>query len=102
MAEHWDEWLGELALSGVRPYDWTLNEMLAAFESTVRKGCKDEAEWKRRQAELYAEPKEVRDERQRAARAGRPLPDAPQRMSLDSAEAMLARFAASDAALGAS
>ncbi len=48
-------------------------------------------------ARLTAEPKEVRDERRRAAAAGAPRTG----MTVESAEALMARFAASDAMYGA-
>lgn len=73
--------------------------MLAAFETQVRKGCKDEAEWRRRHGEMYAEPPEVRRERLAAERRGRRAAQ-PQKMSVGDAEALLARFAASDAQFG--
>lgn len=74
--------------------------MLAAFEASVRRSCKDEAEWRRRHGEIYAEPREVRDARRAAALSGSRAAE-PQRMSVDAAEAMLARFAASDSMYGA-
>lgn len=75
--------------------------MLAAFEVTMRQSSKDEAAWRRTHAALVAEPKEVREERRRNERAGKAAPAAPGRMSVEDAEAMLARFAASDARFGA-
>ena len=86
------------------PRRWDLGQLLAAFEATLRQHSKDEAAWNRTLAALTAEPKEVRDARlaeaKAAAAAGAPPPEAPGRMTLDDAEAMLARFAASDAQYG--
>lgn len=79
--------------------------MLAAFEAALKQSSKDEAAWKRTYQGLTAEPKEVRAERMAAAKAardrGEAAPQAPGRMSVDEAEAMLARFAATDAMYGA-
>jgi len=75
--------------------------MLSAFEATMRQNSKDEAAWRRTQAALSVEPPEVKRERRRAAAAGLVVPAAPARMSVEDAEAMLARFAASDAQFGA-
>lgn len=77
------------------PRGWDLNRLLAAFEAQLRQGAKDEAEWRRTQGLLTAEPKEVRDERRAAARAG--APPAAGRTTVDDAEAMIARFALADA-----
>jgi hypothetical protein len=74
--------------------------MLAAFETSIRKSSKDDADWRRKRGELYAEPKEIREARRRAAASGT-QEQAPERMSVDDAEALLARFAASDALYGA-
>lgn len=75
--------------------------MLAAFEATMRRGAKDESEWRRTQSQLTAEPKEVRDRRReesrQAALSGRPAPSRGG-MSATAAEALVAQFAASDAA----
>ena len=51
------------------PRHWDLHQLLAAYESTLRQNCKDEAEWNRLRGQLYAEPTEVRKERVRAGRA---------------------------------
>lgn len=84
------------------PRGWDLNRLLAAFEATLRKAAKDEADWRRTQAALEAEPREVREARRRevreAAAEGRRVESG--RMSVDDAEAMLARFAASEAQYG--
>lgn len=69
--------------------------MLAAFEATMRRNAKDEAEWKRTYAMLSAEPPEHRKKR-RAAGAG----PSPSGMTVADAEAMMARFAAADALYG--
>lgn len=86
------------------PRTWDLGQLLAAFEATLRQHSKDEAAWNRTLAGLTAEPKEVREERLAEARsaavAGTQAPEAPNRMTLDDAEAMLARFAASEAQYG--
>src|SRR5262245_8686993 len=71
IADSWDDWIGQLALTGVDPQGWTLNTMLAAFETTMRQGAKDESEWRRMDAQLRAEPKSVRDKRRKDAAAGR-------------------------------
>lgn len=84
----------------MRPYGWTVNEMLSAFETSIRRACKDETDWRRRHSEIHAEPVEVRRQRAAAARAGRPVPQQGG-MSVSDAEAMVARFAASDAMFGA-
>jgi hypothetical protein len=73
--------------------------MLAAFEATLRKNAKDDAEWTRTLASFTAEPKEVREAR-RAAEANGVRTEGRGRMSVGDAEAMLARFAASDATYG--
>lgn len=80
------------------PRTWDLNQLLAAFEATMRQSAKDEASWRRTQQSMMAEPKHVRDERKRAAATGQ----ASNRMgmSVTDAEALLASFAASDAQYG--
>jgi hypothetical protein len=70
--------------------------MLAAFEATVRRNAKDEADWNRTYTMLSAEPPHVK--RQRLAAGSKQAPAA--RMTVEGAEAMLARFAAADAAYG--
>lgn len=81
--------------------------MLSAYEVTLRQGCKDEAAWRRIHGQIYAEPKEVRDERRRATvtaaqqRRTRPEQEQSGRPSADDVEAMLARMAAQDAQYGA-
>jgi len=74
--------------------------MLAAFEASVRRGAKDESEAKRTMAALAAEPPDVRRERKAAERSGKVAPGGGVGMTVDDAEAMLARFAAADAAFG--
>lgn len=104
MADTWDDWFGQLTLTGVDPRRWDLGQLLAAYEATLRQNSKDEAAWNRTLATLTAEPKEVREQRlaetRAAVAAGEPVPEAPGRMSVDDAEALLARFAASDAQYG--
>jgi hypothetical protein len=73
--------------------------MLAAFEATMRQNAKDEAEWTRTYASFTAEPKEVREAR-RAAEAAGARTEGRGRMSVGDAEAMLARFTASEASYG--
>jgi hypothetical protein len=89
----------------VDPRRWDLGQLLAAFEAAVKQSSKDEATWNRTYQVLTAEPKQVRDERLKAVReaalTGAERPEAPSRMSVQDAEAMLARFAASDAQFGA-
>lgn len=70
--------------------------MLAAFEATIQRNAKDENAAQRIMAALTAEPPEVRKQRRTQGSA---VPAAG-RMSVDDAEAMLARFAATDAAFG--
>ena len=74
--------------------------MLAAFEAMIRRNAKDEKEAKRTLAALAAEPLEVRRERRAAEKAGTVAPGTGGRMTVDDAEAMLARFVAADAAFG--
>lgn len=93
--------MGSLALAGVDPRGWDLNTMLAAFEVQIRKGAKDEKDAARTTAALSAEPIEVRKQRREAERAGKVAPGGGARMTVDAAEAMLARFAAADEAFGA-
>lgn len=89
------------------PRRFDLMQLLAAYEFTLKQGCKDEAAWRRIHGQIYAEPKEVREERRAAtvaaAQSRRAAPAAATggRMSVDDAEAMLARFAATDARFGA-
>lgn len=71
--------------------------MLAAFEATIRRSAKDESDVKRTMAALAAEPPEVRKQRRADALAGRAAPATAGRMSVEDAEAMMARFAAADA-----
>ena len=103
MAANWDAWLGELALSGVDPRGWDLNRLLAAYEAALRRGAKDEAEWRRTQAQLTAEPKEVREQRLKEARqrpsGGRTAP-VRSGMSVSDARALLSAFSADDARYG--
>lgn len=98
MIDAWDDWIGHLALEGVDPRAWDLNTMLSAFEVTLKKSAKDDATWRRTHAEIYAEPREVQIERRRQVASGQAPAGG---MRMDEAEAMLARFAASDAMFGA-
>lgn len=98
LEDSWDWWLGDLALKGVDPRRWDLKQLLAAYEVTLQQGCKDQAEWQRTRAKLYAEPKEVRQERAAEAKATGARRKPPRAaMSLDSVEAMLGAAAARDA-----
>lgn len=91
-----------MALKGVDPRRFDLNQLLAAFEATLKQGAKDEAEWVRTRSKLYAEPREVKKERLAEAKAGRGAAPARNAMSLEGVEALLAGVAARDARLGAS
>lgn len=82
-----------LSLQGIDPRGWDLHRLLAAYEVQIRQGCKDDAEWKRTEANLTREPEGVRRERRRNPGAGPP----PGRMTVEDAEAMLARMEAADA-----
>lgn len=73
--------------------------LLAAFEASLRQSAKDESAWQRMYAELAAEPREERAAR-RAAVTRAPASPGSGRMGVSDAEAMLARFAASDAQYG--
>ena len=70
--------------------------MLAAFEVTLRQNAKDESEWRRIDAQLRMEPKGERDKRRREAVAGRRAARTGG-ISLDDAEALMARFTADEA-----
>jgi hypothetical protein len=70
--------------------------MLAAFEVTLRQNAKDESEWRRIDAQLRMEPKSERDKRRREAVAGRRTARTGG-ISLDDAEALMARFTADEA-----
>jgi hypothetical protein len=98
-ADSWDSWLGELSLTGVDPRGWDLNQLLAAFEATLRRNAKDDAEWRRVSAQLTAEPKEAREKRRQQAASGRAAP-AGGSLTEDAAQALMARFAAADAMYG--
>lgn len=69
--------------------------MFAAFEAALKQAAKDESDWNKTSAALYAEPPEVKRERLRQADKPQLVPTRG-RMSVGDAEAMLARFAASD------
>lgn len=100
ISDSWDDWFGTLALEGIDPRGWDLNTMLAAFEATLKRGAKDEAAAQRIMVALSAEPLELRKRRRAAERAGVQTPGTGDRMTVDDAEAMMARFAAADAAYG--
>lgn len=79
---------------------------MAAYEVALQQAAKDEAAWRRTRSQLYAEPKEVKQERVAATRAARATgrdEQEPARgaMTLDSVEALLAGAAARDAQYGA-
>ena len=86
------------------PRTWDLGQLLAAYEATLRQHSKDEAAWNRTRQALTAEPKEVRDARREAAKqaaaTGAPAPEPAGQLTVDDAEALLARFAASDSQYG--
>ena len=98
MSEHWDDWLGSLALKGIDPRSWDLNQLLAAFEAQLRESAKDEAAWQRTNAQLRAEPKWSRDRRRAEAAASGTRQSGG--MSEGEAEALVARFTMSDAQYG--
>lgn len=69
----------------------------------MRLGSKDEAAWRRARSQLYAEPREVRQERVQSARSSpqaRPTAPGAGAMTLDSVEALLASAAAAEARYG--
>jgi hypothetical protein len=106
LEDGWDEWFGQLTLTGVDPRRWDLHQLLAAYEAALKQGAKDEAAWRRVHGQLYAEPKEVKQERVAAARTTRATtteqPTAARgAMTLDSVEALLAGASARDAQYGA-
>lgn len=86
------------------PRGWDLGQLLAAYEAMLRQNSKDESAWNRTRMALTAEPKEIRDARRdaakRAAATGAPPPEPVGQLTVDDAEALLARFAASDAQYG--
>lgn len=83
-------------MQGVDPRLWDLRQLCAAFEVQVRSGCKDDAEWQRERAKLYAPPRDV----SRKALAARVRPRAAP-MSQGSAQAFLKSLAAEDSLYGA-
>lgn len=101
LEDHWDTWIGTLALEGVDPRRWDLVQLLAAWEVQLRRGCKDESEWTRLHGRLYAQDK---GRKLRSGRGAMVLGEKPAerstagRMNVGEAEAMLARMAAADAA----
>jgi hypothetical protein len=106
LEDDWDNWFGQLTLTGVDPRKWDLHQLLAAYEATLKQGAKDEATWRRIRSQLYAEPRDVKQERAAAARAARATVTGPPTaahgaMTLDHVEALLAGAAARDARYGA-
>lgn len=87
-------------MKGVDPRHWDLHQMLAAYEVTLQRGCKDEAAWNRMRTQLYAEPAEVKKSRLATPR-GAKAPPPRGAMTVDSVEAMLAAASARDAQYGA-
>lgn len=85
------------------PRRWDLHQLLAAYEAALKQGAKDEAAWRRVHGQLYAEPKEVKQERVATARATAAEQPTAARgaMTLDSVEALLAGASARDAQYGA-
>ena len=95
--------MGQLALQGVDPRRWDLNQLVSAYEVTLQQGSKDEAAWRRTRMQLYAEPgdvKQARTERRKSSAAPDPQPTGRHVMTLDGVEAMLATAAARDARFG--
>ena len=79
--------------------------MLAAYVATLRRGCEDEAEWRRLKQQLDTEPIEVRkarlDAQRAAATAGRPAaPTAAQGVDAASLNSWLASVTADDETYG--
>ncbi len=77
---------------------------MSAYEVLLQQGAKDDAAWRRIRTGLYAEPREVRQDRATARRsgtAGPVVPPARGAMTLDGVEALLAGAAARDAQYGA-
>lgn len=88
------------------PRRWDLHQLLAAYEAALKQGAKDDAAWRRVHGQLYAEPKEVKQERVAAARTAPATAIGQQAgargaMTLDSVEALLAGASARDAQYGA-
>lgn len=100
LEDHWDEWLGSLALAGVDPRRWDLVQLLAAWEVQLQRSCKDESEWRSMRARLYAP--QTADQPSRGARGRSAAPRAAQRprgvgMDAAAAEALIARMNLADA-----
>lgn len=74
--------------------------MFAAFEAALKQASKDESDWKKTEAGIYAEPPEVKRQRRAEAAATPNLPQRGGRMSVGDAEAMLSRFALNEAQFG--
>lgn len=82
-------------MTGIDPRTWDTHQLFAAFEAALKQASKDDAEWRKTEAGLYAEPPELkRDRLNRRADPG--LEPRRGRMSVGDAEAMLARFATSE------
>jgi hypothetical protein len=91
-------------VKGVDPRGWDLHGLLAAFESTLRAGSKDEAAWRRTHSQLYAEPREMRraraDAQRKRTQEGRQTgaqPPTAGGMDLAAVESLLAGMAATEA-----
>jgi hypothetical protein len=97
----WDQWFGQLTLTGIDPRRWDLHQLLAAYEATLQQGSKDEATWRRTRTQLYLEPSEVKKERMSRRPADRDKGARSSAMTLDSVEALLATASARDARFGA-
>jgi hypothetical protein len=83
-------------LKGVDPRRWDLHQLLAAFEATLRQGAKDEADWRRTRAKLYAAPREKRT----PGPAVRATPTRRGGMTLEAAQALIGSADAEDALFG--
>lgn len=87
-------------MSGTDPRRWDLHQLLAAFEVTLQQGAKDEADWRRTRAKLYAAPREERGAPRREPQAARAV--APRRggMTVEAAQALIGSADAEDALFG--
>lgn len=100
LQDHWDQWLGQLALNGVDPRRWDLHQLLAAYEVTLQQGAKDEADWRRTRAKLYAAPREERRPQPGPGRPARAMPPRRGGMTVEAAQALIGSMDAEDAMYG--
>lgn len=99
ITDHWDEWSGDLYLKGLDPREWDLHRLLGAFETSLRQGSENPAEWKKTERSIYAPPRHVLEQQRAERRNGavRPRTEAGRgRMSVSSAESLVARLNAAD------